>query len=203
MSSLPKTNVTIEEYEALDDASDVKLEYYQGQVYAMAGALAPHNRIAVNAIALLGSQLREATCDVFNGDQRVRTADGLNTYPDLSVARSPVFAESAERTLLNPVLIVEVLSKSTEGYDRSTKFESYRTIDSLQEYLLISSSRMRVDLFRRQADGQWLFISASKPDEVIELASCGCHLKLADVYNKVELTNVKPMRLPPEVDDYS
>lgn len=203
MSTLPKAHVTLDEYEAMDDASDVKLEYYQGQVYAMAGAFAAHNRIAVNAQFLLSRQLWNGQCDVLNGNQRVRTPDGLNTYPDLSVSWSPRFAESEERTLLNPVLIVEVLSKSTEGYDRGAKFESYQTIESLQQYLLISSSHMHVDLFTRQADGKWLLSSAHKPEDVIELASCGCRLKLADLYHKVELTNVKPLRLPLEVDDHS
>jgi Uma2 family endonuclease len=106
MSTLPKSHVTVEEYCSLDEASDVKLEYWAGQLYAMSGALRPHNVIAVNARAELRQQLRGRPCELYGSDQRVRTGDGLNTYPDLSVACEPRFAEESERTLLNPVLIV-------------------------------------------------------------------------------------------------
>lgn len=187
MSTLAKAHVTLEEYFEMDDASPVKLEYYAGQVYAMAGALAPHNTLCMNTGADLTQQLRGRPCIVYSSDQRVRTGDVLFTYPDLSVACSPQFLEASDRTLLNPVLIVEVLSDSTEAYDRGGKFDSYQTIDSLQEYLLISSTRMHADLFAKQGNGRWLLSSASKPEDVIELASCGCRLKLADLYEKVQL----------------
>jgi Uma2 family endonuclease len=198
MSSLPKTHVSLEQYFAMADASDVKLEYYRGEVYAMSGALEPHNLITVNATIDLGSQLRGRPCRLYHADQLVRTADGLYTYPDLVVACGSVFAEQSRRTLLNPVLIVEILSKSTEIYDRTSKFDSYKTIDSLQEYLLISSDRMRVELHRR-IDDKWIDQTiATVPDEIIELASCDCRLKIADLYEKVDLP-ATPLR--PTLDE--
>jgi Uma2 family endonuclease len=186
MSAAPKSHYTLQEYFAMDDASDVKLEYYNGQIYAMAGALEPHNLIAVNATASLVQQLRGSPCRVYSSDQRLVTGDGLYTYPDLSVACDPKFAEASRRTLLNPVLIVEVLSESTETYDRTGKFKSYWSIQSFQEYVLISSTRMEADLYTRQPGGRWLMSSANKPEDTIELVSCGCKLKLADLYEKVE-----------------
>jgi Uma2 family endonuclease len=190
MSTLPKTHVTVEEYYALDEASDVKLEYWAGQVYAMPGALRPHNVIAVNATAELGQQLRGRRCELYGSNQRVRTGDGLNTYPDLSVACQPRFAEESERTLLNPVLIVEVLSDSTEIYDRTTKFEHYWTTESLKEYLLIASNHMYANLYAPHGDGRWLLTSAAKPEDTIELASCDCRLNMADLYEKIEFSQV-------------
>jgi Uma2 family endonuclease len=194
MGSLPKTYVTLEEYYALDEASDAKLEYWAGQVYAMSGALRPHNLIAVNATAELRQQLRGRPCELYGSDQRVRTGDGLNTYPDLSVACEPRFAEESERTLLNPVLIVEVLSDSTEIYDRTTKFEHYWTTASLKEYLLISSNHMHADLFVPDGGGRWILTSANKPEDTIELASCDCRLKMADLYEKIEFAQVTLIR---------
>jgi Uma2 family endonuclease len=194
MSTLPKTHITVEEYLAFDDASPVKNEYYAGQMYAMSGALRPHNVIAVNATIQLGQQLRGQPCELYSSDQRVRTIDELFAYPDLSVACQPVFLEESEKTLVNPVLIVEVLSPSTEGYDRGGKFEAYQTIASLKEYLLIASNHMRADLFSLQADGRWILSSASKPEQTIELSSCGCTLKMADLYEKLEFTAVTLIR---------
>ena len=198
MSSLPKTNVSLEQYLAMDDASDVKLEYYCGEVYAMSGAIEPHNVIAVNATIDLGSQLRGRPCRLYSADQRVLTTDGLYTYPDLTVACEPVFAEPSRRTLLNPVLIVEVLSNLTEIYDRTSKFDSYKTVDSLQEYLLISSDWVRVELHRR-IDGMWAHQAvAMKPHDIVELSSCNCQLKVANLYEKIELP---PAPLHPPVDE--
>lgn len=186
MASLPKHNLTVEEYFALDDASPVKLEYYHGEVYAMAGALRVHNLIASNATSEMGQRLRDSPCEVYQSDQRVQTGDGLFTYPDISISCVPKFLEPSGRTLLNPVLIVEVLSDSTEIYDRTNKFESYQTIESLQQYLLISSNRMHVDLYTRDGT-EWRLSSASRPEDVVELASCGCRLQLSDLYRKVQL----------------
>jgi Uma2 family endonuclease len=194
MSTLPKNHVTLEEYYALDEASDVKLEYWAGQVYAISGALRPHNVIAVNATIELGQQLRGRRCELYGSDQRVRPADGLNTYPDLSVACEPRFAEESERTLLNPVLIVEVLSDSTEIYDRTTKFEHYWTTESLREYLLIASNRMHADLYVQHGNGKWMLTSATKPEDMIELTSCDCRLKMADLYEKIEFSPVTSIR---------
>jgi Uma2 family endonuclease len=124
MSSLSRTNVTLEEYFALEEASDVKLEYFAGQAYAMAGALEPHVILAGNTFAALHEQLRGRRCRAYQSDMRVRTGDELFTYPDLAVAWEPVFLEASRRTLQNPNLIVEVLLEATEAYDRGWKFDS-------------------------------------------------------------------------------
>jgi Uma2 family endonuclease len=186
MSSLPRTNVTLEEYFALDEASGVKLEYFAGQVYAMAGALESHVIIAGNTFAALHEQLRGRQCRTYQSDMKVRTGDELFTYPDLAVACEPVFLEASRRTLLNPGLIVEVLSEATEAYDRGAKFESYQTIESLVEYLLIDSSHMHADLFVRQPNGRWGLTPVGKPGDVIELLSCDCRLKMSELYENVE-----------------
>jgi Uma2 family endonuclease len=186
MSSPPRTNVTLEEYFALDDASGVKLEYFAGQVYAMAGALEPRVIIAGNAFAALHEQLRGRRCRAYQSDLRVRTGGQLFTYPDLTVACEPVFLEASRRTLLNPSLIVEVLSEATEAYDRGAKFESYQTIESLADYLLIDSNRMHADLFVRQPNGRWGLTPVGKPEEVIEIPSCDCRLTMSALYENVE-----------------
>ena len=116
------------------------------------------------------------------------TATGLYTYPDVTVVcGKPEFLDSLLDTLLNPTLIVEVLSPSTEAYDRGRKFENYQSIESLREYLLVSSDRMRADLFSRQPDGRWLLSSATAPADAVDLQSLQCRLVLADVYEKVSL----------------
>lgn len=202
MSSLPTTHVSVEEYFALDEASPVKLEYYQGQVYAMAGALEPHNIVAGNGFYQLKSQLRGTSCRIYQSDQRLGTGDGMFTYPDISVAWEPRFLEESRRTLLNPVLIVKVLSKSTEFFDRTGKFESYWTIESLKDYLLIPSDRMHVDLYTRQANGKWTLTPAHNPHDVIELVSCGCRLTVSDLYEDVELPAESPsLRIVAEAGD--
>jgi Uma2 family endonuclease len=200
MSSLPESHVTVEEYFALDEASPVKLEYYQGQVYAMGGALEPHNIIGGNAFFQLKLQLRGGGCRVYQSDQRITTGDGMFTCPDVSVACNPRFFEPSRRTLLNPVLIVEVLSASTEFHDRTGKFESYQTIESLKDYLLISSDRMHCDLYTRQSDGKWVLTTARHSEDVLDLPSCSCRLKLADAYAYVVLPAIPPsLRIVAEV----
>ena len=112
---------------------------------------------------------------------------GLYTYPDVSiVCGEPKFRDERRRTLLNPIVIVEVLSPSTEGYDRGRKFEYYKELESLAEYLLVASDHMHADLFTRQPDGRWILSSAERPGDAIELVSIGCRLILADIYEKVE-----------------
>jgi len=113
---------------------------------------------------------------------------GLYTYPDVVAAGSDrEFLDRREDTLLNPVLIVEVQSESTEAYDRGKKFEQYRTLDSLQEYVLVAQDRKLVESFRRQPSGQWLLTTAAQADDILELTSITCRLKLADIYENVTL----------------
>jgi Uma2 family endonuclease len=143
----------------------------------------------MNAGFALHAQLRLGPCRTYANDMRVRvSATGLYTYPDvIVVCGERHFLDDRRDTLLNPKLIVEVLSPTTEAYDRGRKFEHYKTIESIAEYLLISSDRVHVDLFRRQPDGDWLLKSAGRVEEVLDLESVGCRLSLADLYEQVEL----------------
>src|SRR6266404_1708800 len=154
MSSVPKTFLTPEQYLEIERKAEFKSEYFQGEMFAMAGAREAHNLIALNLAAALHPQLRARPCRAYISDMRVRvSATGLYTYPDiLVVCGEPQFLDERRDTLLNPNLIVEVLSPSTEAYDRGRKFEHYRSVESLSEYLLVSSERIIAELFTRQPD---------------------------------------------------
>jgi Uma2 family endonuclease len=172
----------------MERQAEYKSEYFAGEMFAMAGGSAPHNLICVNILSDLNQQTRHRPCRVYNSDMQVRvSATGLYTYPDISVVCSEAkFLDEQRRTLLNPNLIVEVLSPSTEAYNRGRKFEHYKTIESLEEYLLVASDRMHADLFTRQPDRRWLLTSAGEPGDALELTSIGCRLVLADIYEKVD-----------------
>lgn len=187
MSALPKPKITPREYLDGERASKIKHEYYAGQVYAMAGASERHNLVAGNVFASLHSQLRRRPCSVFPSDMRVKIAAmGLYTYPDISALCGAAQFEDEQRDiLLNPMVIVEVLSPSTENYDRGRKFQFYRTLQSLVEYLLVAQDAMHVEHYTRQPDGRWLLAEFDQPTDVLRLASIGCDLALADVYEKV------------------
>jgi Uma2 family endonuclease len=187
MSTQPKTLLTPEEYLAVERVAPYKSEYYDGEMFAMAGAREGHNLIATNAIRDLSQQVRSRPCRAYGSDMKVRTAVGLYAYPDASlVCGKPEFLDNIRDTLLNPSLIVEVLSPSTEAYDRGKKFELYQSIPALREYLLLASDRVHADLYVRQAGGLWLLSSAGDLDDVLTMESVGCSLKLADLYEKVE-----------------
>jgi Uma2 family endonuclease len=188
MSTQPKTFITPEQYLEIERKAEYKSEYLNGEMFAMAGGRAPHNLIAWNILGELRDQLRKRPCVAFTSDQRVLVAaTRLYTYPDIAaLCGEPKFLDETRDTLRNPSLIVEVLSPSTEAYDRGRKFAHYKKIDSLAEYLLVSSEEMQADLFGRVPDGSWTVISAEKPEDVLELHSIGCRLVLADIYEKVE-----------------
>jgi Uma2 family endonuclease len=192
MSVHSKPYLTPEDYLALERASETKSEYLDGEMVGMTGATRWHNLISTNLVRELSQQLKQRPCEVYSNDQRVGVpTTGLYTYPDVVVACSePRFEDDSLDTLLNPVLIVEVLSPTTEGYDRGKKFEHYRTVDSLAEYLLVSQDELLVEQFVRQsgeAAGTWLFTATAGRDGVVQLPSLGCTLALAEVYDKVPL----------------
>ena len=190
MSTQSKTFLTPEQYLEIERKADFKSEYYQGEMFAMSGANIPHNRIVRNGIRLLGNQLLDRPCEPFSADMRVCvTPVGLFTYPDIVVVcGEPQVLDSSVDTLLNPTVIIEVLSPSTEAYDRGKKFELYTALKSLAEYVMISSMRVRVERFTRLGDGTWNYGEKIGLEEVVELKSIDCQLRLADLYNKVEFT---------------
>lgn len=189
MSSQPKTYLTTEEYLARERQAEYKSEYYAGEVYAMVGASRKHNLIATNIVTALGQQLKKKPCELYTSDMRVRVpATGLYTYPDVVVAcGEPKFEDEHVDTLLNPTLIVEILSTSTASYDRIKKFGYYRTVESLSEYLLVAQDEYKLEQYVKQADGRWLLSDISSREAIVELSSIQCSLALDDVYDKVAL----------------
>src|SRR5579859_3998005 len=187
MAALPEMDWTIERYLAYERESDLRHEYLNGEIFAMTGASLRHNLIAGSTYVTLYTQLRSGKCTVYPSDMRVKVSrTRLYTYPDISVVCGPPQLEDRiQDTLLNPILIVEVLSPSTESYDRGKKFQHYRTLESLQGYVLIAQDSIRVEYYARQADGRWLLADASGLDASLELPPIGCTLRLADVYEKI------------------
>jgi len=190
VSTQPKTFLTPEEYLELERKAEIKSEYYRGETFAMSGASREHNTLGVNLVSSLHQQLRGKPCEAYKSDMRVKVSPtGLYTYPDvIVVCGEPRFEDAAVDTLLNPAFIAEVLSPSTEAYDRGRKFEQYQAVASLQEYLLVAQDRMHVDLFTRQPDGTWLLRGFTRAEDTIELASIECRVTLGELYEKVELS---------------
>jgi Uma2 family endonuclease len=189
MSQQVKSYVSPEEYLRLERQSEYKSEYVNGEIFAMTGASHKHNLVAGNIFGELRQQLKGRQCEAYVGDMRVKvTATGLYTYPDVVVVcGEPKFEDEYVDTLLNPTLLVEVLSQSTERYDRIAKSSYYRTLDSLAEHLLVAQDEVRLEQYVKQANGQWLLFECSSLDTVVELSSIRCSLALRDVYDKVSL----------------
>jgi Uma2 family endonuclease len=187
MSAQPKRLLTPEEYLAIERDVEAKHEFYRGEMFAMGGASFSHTQITIAMSAALYDQLKNGKCHVSANDLRVKVAaNGLYTYPDVVVTcEKPRFEDDKFDTLLNPQSIIEVLSDTTEKYDRGKKFELYRQIESLREYVLVSQDRAHIELFTRGDDGLWKLSEATGLDAAIELTVIGCRLALADVYAKV------------------
>jgi Uma2 family endonuclease len=186
MASDPRPRVSPEDYLAIERRSETRSEYLDGEIFAMTGASERHNLLAGNLYTIFRAQLRPRGCRVYVSDMRVKvSATGLYTYPDvIVVCGKPQFEDAEVDTLLNPQVIVEVLSKSTEDYDRGTKFVHYRTIPSLTEYLLVAQDRVHVEHHLRQNEG-WLLTETDRLEDVLEIPSVGARLDLAEVYDAV------------------
>jgi Uma2 family endonuclease len=166
----------------------VKSEYINGQIYAMAGASRRHNCITFNVAGMIYAQLQGRPCEGFANDMRVKiAAENVYTYPDIVVACGEAKYEDAELdTLLEPTLLIEVLSDSTEKYDRGKKSAFYQQIESLQEYVLISQDQARIECYTRAADHRWMLTPVTTLEDSISLESIGCVLPLAAVYARVQ-----------------
>ncbi len=190
MSAQPKQKyISEEEYLIMERVSPVKHEYFNGEIYQMAGASEEHANISSNINISLGTQLKKRPCKSYQSDLRVYIpATGLYTYPDvIVVCGKPQLLEDAFLdTLLNPDLIVEVLSPSTADYDKGAKFEYYRTIESLKEYVLVWQDKKRVARYTKQTDGSWTLNDFIGEDAEIVLSSIDCNLTMDDIYEKVE-----------------
>lgn len=194
MSTDPVRHLSPENYLTVERQAEKKHEYVGGETYAMAGASARHNLIVAHLVTELDVQMRGRPCRVYPSDLRVAiSADGPFFYPDVvALCEQPRFLDDEGDTLLNPEVIVEVLSSSTEAFDRGLKFSHYRTILLLREVLFVAQDAVRVEHFVRQADGQWLLSDHSTLDARVELPAVACHLDLARVYDKVELNPTGP-----------
>jgi Uma2 family endonuclease len=188
--------LTETEYLEIERAAHFKSEFFDGEMFAMAGGTPLHSLIAVNFAAELRNQLKGRPCAVYNSDLRIKVeATGLFTYPDVSVVCGPLdFAEGTDDTVLNPALIVEVLSDSTEAYDRGKKFENYRQIGQLRAYLMAGQNEPRIEQFTRQNDGNWLLSEAAGVESRLEIPSLGMAISLAEVFANVTFnpTAIRP-----------
>jgi Uma2 family endonuclease len=175
----------LDDYFAVEETSHVKNEYYDGQIFAMAGASLQHNRIARNVLNLLGPPLLSRGCEVFGSDLRVQSPGGLFTYPDASVVcGQPLLIQGRPDTLTNPLLLIEVLSDATREYDRGQKFTLYKEIPSLREYVLLEQDDVSVETFRF-SEGNWEPRSYGDLNAVCELESIGMSMPLREIYRLV------------------
>lgn len=189
--ALRDTYFTPEEYFALEGASETKHEYLDGQIYSMAGTSPNHDRIARNIIALLHNQTRGGNCETFTDNTRIEVSAHAYFYPDASVVcgEARFINHRGLDMLQNPTAIFEILSPSTEKFDQGEKFRRYRGIESLREYVMIDQDEVVIERYTRQPDGGWLFTTTEGLDRQIVLASIGCTLALAEVYEKVRFSS--------------
>lgn len=180
--------MTPEQYLEFERASTEKHEYYKGEVFAMAGGSPWHSLIATNFARQLGNTLEKRPCRVMSSDLRILVSpDGFYTYPDISVVCGEMkFSDKQKDTLVNPSLLIEVLSPSTEAHDRGFKSMQYRKVESLTEYILVSQTEPRLERYRRQPDGDWQLHDIVGMDETCELTSVGCTIPLSGIYDKVD-----------------
>lgn len=189
---------TPEEYFALEDRSEIRYEYFEGEVFAMAGGSKVHNFLVQNASTKMRTSLRGKGCQVFASDVRLEAKERFYyTYPDVVVTCDP--ADHRDPYLVRyPVLIAEVLSPSTAEYDHTTKFENYQKMLSLRHYLLLSQAAWIVEWFRRDEAGQWIYTLLTGPDSILEIPDLGLVLPLRELY---EDTDVAPLRVMPSAEE--
>jgi Uma2 family endonuclease len=193
----PARRYTVEEYFALEEVSEQRHEYFEGEVYAMSGATPRHNLIAQNCAFALRQGVRGKGCKVFlEGVQLAVQTNHYYTYPDVMVTCHPDDIE-AERTMHHPVLIIEILSPSTADHDRSWKFNQYKQLPSLQHYLLVSQHTCLVEWFRRETSGVWSFTPLGELTDTLELPELAVTLRVADIYDEI---NITPMRAQPPAE---
>ncbi len=197
MSTLPNQLLTPQEYLAQERLAEFKSEFFRGETFAMAGASRRHNLIAGNLVRELGNALKQQPCEVYPGDMRVKVCStGLYTCPDVSiVCDDPRFEDDELDTLLNPMVLFEVLSKSTEAYDRGTKSGHYRKLPSLRHYVLVAQDRCSIDVYTRRDEGNWLLRETSDIKGSLELPWPGITIPASEVYRKVDF------EAPDESDD--
>ena len=190
MSRLAERVYTVEEYLSFERAAEYKNEFVNGRICPMTGASLPHNLIVGNLAAEIGTRLRGRPCSVLVSSMRVKVSrTGMYAYPDVvALCEPPELEDAFEDTLLNPAVIVEVLSESTERYDRGEKFAHYRKIDSLREYILVAQDRIRIEQYVRRGE-HWVLSEISDPEGSLRIETLGCEVALRDIYDRVELAS--------------
>lgn len=189
--AVKKSPMSEADYLALEEKSKIKHEFMDGEIFAMAGASRRHNLATSNISTELSLQLRETDCEVYASDFRVKIRDGHNVYPDVAIACAEIETEGNETTLLNPIVVFEVLSKSTEKRDRGDKAEDYYRLKFLQEYVLVAQDRVRVEQFSRQTNNEWTMRFYEDLNDTIELKSINCKIPLNLIYLKLKLSPLK------------
>jgi len=179
--------LTEEQYLALERAAEFKSEYFDGEMFAMSGASMRHADLQSNLHGELYTALGNKDCRVYGSDFRVRVSSRMYTYPDISVVcGKPLLADNSRDALLNPVVVIEVLSPSTETHDRGLKLQHYRTIASLQDYILVNQNEIRIEQYTRQENNLWVLRDYQSLDEDLTINSIGVSLPLSRIYNRVE-----------------
>jgi len=188
MITKEKKYYSSEEYLKLERAAEIKSEYFNGEIFAMSGASVNHNIIAGNIFANLHAKLKNNKCKPFTSDMRINVSDnGLFTYPDISVICGEIkFLDDETDTVTNPKVIFEVLSRSTQNYDRGGKFKLYRDINSLEEYILVSQDTVTIEHFIRQKDNKWLLNELKSINDSLIMNSINCTLELSVIYEDVK-----------------
>ena len=189
VASNPVSKLTAEQYLAMDRAAEFRSEFVDGEMFAMAGASNAHGLIQGNLFAELHMALRGGPCRPFGSDSRVKVSSRAYLYPDVSVvcSKQQIAGEHSD-ILINPVAIFEVLSPSTEKYDRGLKFQLYRTIDSLKDYILVNQEQGRVEQFTRQPGGTWTLRDYQGPDAELKIDSIGAAIPLRRIYDQVDIS---------------
>ena len=193
MSTVPVRKLTPKQYLAIERKAQFKSEFYRGEMFAMSGASRQHNTIQANLMWRLNERLEGTPCQAVGSDLRVHvSATGLYTYPDAVIHCEPSrFLDNQFDTLLNPTVLFEILSDSTEKYDRSAKSKQYRKIDSLQEYVLISQTAPQVEVYQRLPDGDWKLRESADMAASLTLTSVGITIPLSEVYQRVEFPDLE------------
>lgn len=189
MSGKQRPKYSVTDYLDIEEIANIKHEYFKGDIFAMTGASINHNRIREAVSQSLANQLMDKDCEVLGSDARIKTTSGLYTYPDLMVICGDLMVENihGKETILNPLLIIEILSKTTSDYDKNAKFELYKSISSFREYILIDQYRPAVTVYYKQPDDQWSITAESNNlKDVIKLATIECSLALEHIYRRVK-----------------
>jgi len=194
MSAIPKLRLTETEYLAIESKADFKSEFYRGEMFAMAGASREHNYVKENLVVEIGSRLRGTLCRTLSGDQRLKvSATGFYTYPDIVIVCGKPEYDSIDRdSLINPVVVIEILSPSPEKYDRGAKFRQYQQLESVKEYVLVSQEVAVCESFVRQAYGTWNLTIVTDLQADFEISSVKVRIPMADIYNGVDFSYPQP-----------